>query len=121
MKYKILLMLLTNHKLDKLTRLVKAVENLIPEDSIEIKTVIVVNTLNDNYYDEVKNAGFSFNVVRTESNGKPGKGKNTCRDLFLNSDADFMSQVDGDDWLYPTWAKSMAQHINHYPNMDALG
>ena len=32
-----------------------------------------------------------------------------------------MSQVDGDDWLYPTWAKSMAQHINHYPNIDALG
>ena len=41
MKHKILLMLLTNHKLDKLARLVKAVEDLIPEDSIEIKTVIV--------------------------------------------------------------------------------
>jgi len=121
MKHKILLMLLTNHKLDKLTRLVKSVKGFIPEDSIEIKPVIVVNTLNDDYYDEVKNAGFSFDIVRTESNGKPGKGKNSCRDLFLNSDADFMAQVDGDDWLYPTWAKSMAQHIHHYPNMDALG
>jgi len=121
MKHKILLMLLTNHKLDKLTRLVKAVEDLIPEDSIEIKPLIVVNTLNDDYYNEVKNAGFSFDVIRTQSNGKPGKGKNSCRDLFLKSDADFMSQVDGDDWLYPTWAKSMAQHIHHYPNIDALG
>ena len=123
MKHKILLMLLTNHKLDKLTRLVKSVEGFIPEDSIEIKPVIVVNTLNDDYYNEVKNAGFSpkINIVRTESNGKPGKGKNSCRDLFLNSDANFMSQVDGDDWLYPTWAKSMAQHIHHYPNIDALG
>ena len=121
MKYKILLTLLTNHKLDKLTRLVKSVEGFIPDDSIEIKTVIVVNTLNDDYYNEVKNAGFSFDIVRTESNGKPGKGKNSCRDLFLKSDADFMSQVDGDDWLYPTWTKSMAQHIHHYPNIDALG
>ena len=58
MKHKILLMLLTNHKLDKLTRLVKSVEGFIPDDSIEIKPLIVVNTLNDNYYNEVKNAPF---------------------------------------------------------------
>ena len=121
MKHKILITLLTNHKLDKLKRLVKSVKGFIPEDSIEIEPVIVVNTLNDDYYDEVINAGFSFAIVRTESNGKPGMGKNSCRDLFLNSDADFMAQVDGDDWLYPTWAKSMAQHIHHYPNIDVLG
>ena len=121
MKHKILLMLLTHHKLDKLTRLVKSVEGFIPDDSIEIKPLIVVNTLNDDYYNEVKNAGFSFDVIRTESNGKPSKGKNSCRDLFLKSDSDFMSQVDGDDWLYPTWAKSIAQHIYQYPNIDVLG
>jgi hypothetical protein len=121
MKHKILLTLLTNHRLDKLKRLVKAVESIIPDESIEIKPVIVVNTLNDDYYKEVKKAGFSFDVVRTDSNGKPGKGKNSCRNLFLDSDCDFMSQVDGDDWLYPTWAKSMAQHIHHYPNVDVVG
>lgn len=121
MKHKILITLLTNHKLDKLKRLVKSVETIIPNDSIEIEPVIVVNTLNDDYYNQVINEGFSVKVIRTESNGKPGMGKNSCRDLFLASDANFMSQVDGDDWLYPTWAESIAHHLQQYPNIDALG
>ena len=82
MKYKILLMLLTNHKLGKLKRLVKAVESITPDELIEIKPVIVVNTLNYDYYNEVKNAGFSFDVIRTESNGKPGKGKNSWTPVY---------------------------------------
>jgi hypothetical protein len=120
-KYKILLCLLTHHRIDKLKRLVKSVESLYPDPSIEIEPVIVVNTLNDEHWEAVLKEKFPFKVVRTESNGKPGKGKNSCRDLFLNSDADFVSQLDGDDWLYPTFAKSIAQHILHYPNLDVLG
>jgi len=120
-KYKILVCLLTHHRLDKLTRLVKSVEGLEECDNVVIEPVIVVNTLNDEYYTEVINANFPFRVVRTESNGKPGMGKNSCRKLFLESDADFVSQIDGDDWLYPTYARSMGQHIEHYPNLDVLG
>jgi glycosyltransferase involved in cell wall biosynthesis len=120
-KYKILLCLLTYQRVDKLKRLVKSVENLEPHPLIEIEPLIVVNTLNDEHYEEVLKANFPFKVIRTESNGKPGKGKNSCRKIFLESDADFLSQIDGDDWLYPTYAKSMAQHIEHYPNLDAVG
>lgn len=120
-KYKIFLCLLTNHNINKLKRLVKSVENIIPDNLIEIDPVIVVNTLDDDYYNQIKDENFSFRVERTESNGKPGMGKNSCRELFLKSDANFLSQVDGDDWLYPTWAKSMAQHIYQYPNIDVLG
>tara|TARA_R100001377_G_C3172709_1_gene103653 strand:- start:65 stop:874 length:810 start_codon:yes stop_codon:yes gene_type:complete len=97
------------------------VEGIVSDDSIIIEPVIVVNTLNDEYYQEVLDAKFPFKVIRTESNGKPGKGKNSCRKLFLDSDSDFVTQIDGDDWLYPTFARSMAQHILHYPNLDVVG
>ena len=59
-KYKILVCLLTHHRLDKLTRLVKSVEGLEECDNVVIEPVIVVNTLNDEYYTEVINANFPF-------------------------------------------------------------
>ena len=120
-KHKILLCLLSHHRIDKLKRLVNSVKQIEEDPLIELEPIIVINTLNDSYYQEVLNEGFSFSVVRTESNGKPGTGKNSCRELFLGSDADFLSQVDGDDWLYPTWSKSMSQHLFQYPNIDVLG
>lgn len=118
---KLFLTLLTHHNLPSLKRLVKSAENQYPESSLDVETVIVVNTLSDEYYQSVLDEKFPFKIVRTDSNGKPGRGKNSCRDLFLKSDADFMSQIDGDDFLYPTFVQSIAQHIQHYPNIDVLG
>ena len=120
-KHKILLCLLTHHKIDKLKRLIKSVKEIKEDPLIEIKPIIVINTLNDSFYQEVLKEDFSFEIIRTKSNGKPGLGKNSCRDIFLKSDANFLSQVDGDDWLYPTWAKSISQHLYQYPNLDVLG
>lgn len=118
---KLLITLLTHHNLPALKRLVKSAEDQYPESYLEVETVIVVNTLSDEYYQSVLDENFSFKVIRTESNGKPGKGKNSCRDLFLEGDADFVAQIDGDDLLYPTFLKSIAQHVKHYPNLDVLG
>jgi len=118
---KLLITLLTHHNLPALKRLVKSAEDQYPESYLEVETVIVVNTLSDEYYQSVLDENFSFKVIRTESNGKPGKGKNSCRDLFLKGDADFVAQIDGDDLLYPTFLKSIAQHVKHYPNLDVLG
>lgn len=118
---KLLLTLLTHHKLDKLKRLVSNVINLIPEPNIELNTIIVVNTLNDDYYQEVLREQFPFPVIRTESNGKPGKGKNSCLELFSQSSCDFLTQFDGDDILYPTYLNSIWQHVKHYPDLDVIG
>jgi len=118
---KILLTLLTSNDLPRLKRLIGSVLNLTPVKEIELKAIIVLNTLNEDYAQEVFNANLPFLVVRTESNGKPGKGKNSCLDLFLNTDFDFISQIDGDDFLYPTYLKSLANHINHFPCIDVLG
>jgi glycosyltransferase involved in cell wall biosynthesis len=118
---KLLLTLLTHHNLPSLKRLVKSAENQYPDTYLEVETIIVVNTLSDEYYQSVLDENFSFKVIRTDSNGKPGRGKNSCHNLFLNSDADFVSQIDGDDLLYPTFVQSLAQHIKHYPDLDVLG
>lgn len=118
---KILLTLLTTHHIDKLERLVNNVINLNPVKDVELYPVIVVNTLKDSYYQEVLRKHFPYPVIRTESNGRAGKGKNSCAELFLNSDCDFLSQIDGDDLLYPTYLESLWNHISHYPSLDVLG
>lgn len=122
---KLLVTLLTSSNVDKLRRLVDSFiisrEKLLSKTFEEIKCVIVVNTLSDSYYQEVLAQRFSFPVVRTESNGRPGKGKNSCIDLFLDTDFDFLSQIDGDDILYPTYLESLSKHVEHIPSMDILG
>jgi len=118
---KIMLCVLTTHKIQKLKRLIKSIDNLQPASGVEIETVIVVNTLSDEYWKAVNAEGFDYRTIRTESNGKPGKGKNSCNDIFLQSDCDYLSQIDGDDILYPTYIRSLSQHIKHYRGIDVLG
>lgn len=119
---KLMLCLLSNHSIVKLKRLVECVLNEVePADSIEVEPVIVINTQSDDYYKEVLQQNFPFPVIRTESNGKPGKGKNSCLSIFLNSDCDYLSQIDGDDVLYPTFLKSLENHVLQYKGIDVLG
>lgn len=118
---KIMLALLTTNDIPRLERLLDNVRGLRPVDGVELKPVVVVNSLEDGYYDEVVSISSGFPVVETESNGKPGRGKNSCMELFLESDCDFLSQMDGDDILYPTYLQSLVNHINHYPCIDVLG
>lgn len=118
---KLCLCLLTNHDLNRLKRLVVSVQELVQPETIDIQPVIVVNTLSDEYYESVLSADLPFRVVRTESNGKPGMGKNSCHDVFLETDCDYMSQIDGDDILYPSFAISLEKHLKHFKHIDVLG
>jgi hypothetical protein len=118
---KLFLGLLTSHHLRRLKRLVRSIQEANHEPNVDLNPVIVVNTLNDSYYQEVLTEGFPYPVVRTESNGRPGKGKNSVAELFLQSDCDFMTQIDGDDLFYPTYLQSLWQHVKRYPSIDVLG
>lgn len=120
-KIKLMLCLLTSHDLMRLKRLVINLSELISAESIELFPIIVVNTLNNEYYLDVLKQRFPYPVIRTESNGKPGKGKNSCFNIFMESDCDYLTQFDGDDILYPTYLKSIEAHIKHYPGLDVLG
>lgn len=113
--------LLTSNDVPKLARLIKSVQGVIPISSVEWEVVVVVNSIHDGYYEQVLQLDQPFRVVNTESNGKPGKGKNACLDVFLDSDCDFVSQIDGDDMLYPSYLQSIYNHVKHYPCIDVLG
>ena len=118
---KIMLCILTSSCTKRLARLVKNLEEIHPVKDVTLAPLVVVNCLKDSYFQEVLQLGLPVPVVRTESNGKPGKGKNSCLDLFLSSDCDFISQIDGDDILYPTYLQSLVDHIKRVPNIDVLG
>lgn len=113
--------LLTSNDIPKLARLVKSVQGVIRITPVEWEVVIVVNSIHEGYYEDVCALNLPFRVVNTESNGKPGRGKNACLDVFLESDCDYISQIDGDDFLYPSYLQSLWNHVNHYVYLDVLG
>ena len=73
---------------------------------INYTIVIVVNSLNPDYYKEVCNTFNDLNVeveiIETKSNGKPGMGHNSLFEVFKNKKQyDYLIPIDGDDFLYP--------------------
>lgn len=120
---RILLAVLTHHDLPRLRRAVASVMLQRRARSVEVDAVVVVNSLDQDYERLAVRTAAEFGVraVGTDSNGRPGRGKNACLDLFLRSGCDYLCQLDGDDWLYPTWAESLAEHLRRLPQVDALG
>lgn len=117
-----LVALLTTSDLEGLKRLVYIVKNeVIPSPALNTDFVIVVNTLKDDYYEQVLAENFPLRVVRTESKGTAPKGKNTCQELMLKEGYDYLTQFDADDILYPTFLLSLAEHLRRMPGMDVLG
>lgn len=71
----------------------------LPKD----QTTVIINSTDDLYvaraYEWCREEG--IDVTITDSNGRPGKGKNSVLDHFLKSDNQYMVQIDGDDFLQP--------------------
>ena len=65
--------------------------------------VVVINTPDSEYEKAVSKWCSERNIEHhiTECNGTPGKGKNELLKIFLESDDDYMVQIDGDDMLTP--------------------
>lgn len=80
--------------------------------------VVVVNTLNNKNYEKLvqewcNQKGIECHI--TESNGSPGKGKNELLKIFLESDDDYMVQIDGDDILTPYGVSLYKNLVNDNP------
>lgn len=75
----------------------RAVSTLPNED-----TIIVANSLDNifllNLLMDDDLAGYK--VTLTDSNGKPGKGKQSVLDMFLETDYDYLITIDGDDFFH---------------------
>lgn len=67
------------------------------------ETVVVINTLDEKYINEAADFCASNNIEYhvTESDGTPSTGKNSLLNTFLESDNEYMVQVDGDDMITP--------------------
>jgi glycosyltransferase involved in cell wall biosynthesis len=90
---------LTSSNLDLLKRHASIEYSNIPIDLL----VVVINTKDKVYEKEAseycQQAGIEYYI--TESNGTPGRGKNSLLEKFLESDNDYCVQIDGDDYLTP--------------------
>ena len=122
---KILSIILTSSKYKLLLRCIDSVINQYPVN-FEIILVINVNTKNDDYFNKVKKEipllyKNNITIVRTESNGYPGKGHNSCLEIFKNNDSfDYLLMIDGDDMYYPCAFQRFENFLNKYPDMDLL-
>ena len=100
-KYLITLLTSSNSKLLKLSyqTIIKQINH-----NFNYTIVIVVNSLDTYYFQEVCNE-FKNNeveIIETESNGKPGKGHNSLFEIFRKKKQyDYLIPIDGDDFLYP--------------------
>lgn len=115
---KVLIAILTSEKIDKLGR---CVESVLPQIDLT-NIVIVINTNNSNYARQAQLLadGYGINTVITESNGKPGKGKNSLIKYFLETDFTHVIPVDGDDMLLPNAVEKLLA-IASDRNPDILG
>ena len=118
---KLLVLILTSSKLPLLERCYNSVVNQV-DTNFEVSIKIVVNTLNDEYYQQVKRKyGKSVSIVRTKSNGRPGMGHNSCLNIFKHEkEYDFMAMIDGDDLFYPVAFLEYQKYIEKCPELDLL-
>ena len=117
---KILISLLTSNNIKCLNASYNSIKNQYP-NNINYKIIIVVNTLNNDYYSLVQQKYRNEFVIRTESNGKPGKGKNSVLKLFEKAqDYDYLIPLDGDDILYPCALNRLEIYLQYNPDILIL-
>jgi len=107
---KVLVTILTSSDLPLLDVVFNSVKRqIIPPEmtAVTFHPVIIVNTKNPHYADEVRahmREEHKFeDIVETESNGRPGKGHNSVFKYFAtHPEYDWLFPMDGDDLVYPT-------------------
>ena len=92
--------------------------------NLDYTILIVVNSLNQDYYKDVCKKFESYNVqiIQTQSNGKPGMGHNSVLELFKNkNEYDYLIPIDGDDFLYPYALHQLSKILIYNPTIVVGG
>jgi hypothetical protein len=118
-KPKILVSILTssNAKLCKLTYNSILTQN---EHELNYTVEIVVNSLKVDYYMEVEQEfiGINIKIVKTQSNGFPGKGHNSVLKRFqTQSEYDYCMLIDGDDFYLNNAFSRISHYLNYKPDV----
>lgn len=115
-----LITLLTSSNLKYLKTCYESVKNQ-KFSTINYTIVIIVNTQNDNYYNIVLEEFPNDIVVRTESNGRAGKGHNSLLSYFNeHKEFDYLIPIDGDDILYPCALQRIEIYMEYNPDILIL-
>ena len=114
----VLICILTTEKIDKLERCINSVIQQTNPKNI----AVIINTLDTSYATQAQALSntYGINSVVTESNGKPGKGKNALIKYFLSTDFTHVIPVDGDDILLPNAVEKLTL-ISKEQNADIVG
>jgi glycosyltransferase involved in cell wall biosynthesis len=116
---RILVAALTHNDKPRLLRLIRSIEAQ-QGFFFEYDLKIIVNTLDPEYADTIKNA-IPYEVIETESNGMPGKGKNSVINLFSSrKEYDYCILMDGDDCLYPCAFEQIGVMLSQNPDIIGL-
>lgn len=120
---KIVVCALTSSDAPRLERLIRSAKANTGH-SVEWQGIVVCNTKNEQYpplAEKVAN-DHQWHFYCTESNGKPGMGKNSALDIFTRNyqDYDYLILMDGDDFLYPT-AFQQIERVICKTGCDVLG
>jgi len=99
MNKELLVGILTSGKPEKLERCLQSVNY----NSSPHKQIVICNTQNSDYVSQAFNLSkkYGFDFLETESNGTPGKGKNSLLDYFVSTDCEYLFPVDADDYILP--------------------
>lgn len=113
----VLFLILTSSNFNLLIKCIESLEKQYYKTfKYEIK--IMVNALNHNYYLNVKNRIKKYEVIRSVSNGYPGKGHNSLIQYFKeNNTYDYLFLMDGDDLLYPSAFEQINKLIKKSPDI----
>lgn len=119
---KYLLIILCSSNLELLKISFESAVNQLNYENYDI--FIVINTLNEDFYKDVLNY-YKENthkklkkIIRSESNGKPGKGHNSLLDIFKSEpEYEYLLILDGDDFYYPCSLERI-DFINEYYKLD---
>jgi hypothetical protein len=92
---KFLIGILTSDDTEKLQRAIQSVEGTID-------ILVVSNSLDTSYAQKAQKVAeqFGCQFIETESNGTPGRGKQSVLDYFNTTDYDYLIPVDGDDYIF---------------------
>ena len=121
----ILVALLISSKFDIVK---KTLDTLLTQHRFDdYRIVVFINTLNESFAQEASDYFASnkhrliHNVVRTESNGRPGKGYNSLYDYFKSSpEYEYLLTMDGDDFLYPESLYRINALISEHSRPDMI-
>ncbi len=110
---KFLATILTSDDLEKLERAIKSVEG--------VDTLVVANSLDASYAQKAKEVADKYDCmfIETESNGTPGRGKQSVLDYFNTTQYDYLIPIDGDDYLTVGGVDKIIQHVKK-TNCDLL-